>query len=192
MKILNDPINTLTFQDIVEFCKEGIVEGIQLDYKRELPPKGLAKHFASFSNTRGGVLVIGVEEDAKSSKPANWDGIVYDFKLIDKIHQYATNVDPRPSYDVFVTNEQNGRVFILVRIFEGDRTPYYVQNDANLYIRTGNITDLIGLASPEAAELLFGKKTKAEIARHNFIKRSAEIFKAANRRADKERLTHGL
>ena len=84
-------------------------------------------------------------------------------------------------------NEQKGKVFILVRVFEGDRTPYYVQNDANLYIRTGNITDPISLAQPEAAELLFGKKAKADLARQNYISRTDQIFKAAVNQADKER-----
>src|SRR5574340_853568 len=102
MDILNKPISTFTFADIAEYCSEGQVEGVQLDYKRELPPKGLAKHFASFSNTRGGVLIIGVEEDTKTGKPLAWDGLVHDSKIVDKIQQYATNVEPRPAYDVYV------------------------------------------------------------------------------------------
>ena len=187
MNILNNPIDSFSFSDIAEFCEQGQIEGVQLDYKRELPAKGLAKHFSSFSNTRGGLLIIGVEEDSKTGKPKAWEGVAFESKLVDKIHQYASSVEPRPAYDVHVTDENNGKVFILVRIFEGDRTPYYVQNDANLYIRTGNITDLIGLASPEAAELLFGKKSKAELARQNYILRSDEIFKAAIKQADKEK-----
>jgi hypothetical protein len=188
MNILNNPINTFSFSDIAQFCEEGLIEGVQFDYKREFPAKGIAKHFASFSNTRGGLLIVGVEEDPKTGKPVAWEGISYDSKLVNRIHQYATNVEPRPVYDVHVTDAQKEKVFILVRVFEGDRTPYYVQNDANLYIRTGNITDLIGLASPEAAELLFGKKDKAGLARQNYISRTAEIFEAATKRADKERL----
>ena len=188
MNILNNPINTFSFLDIAQFCEEGLIEGVQLDYKRELPAKGLAKHFASFSNTRGGLLIIGVEEDPKTGKPVAWEGISYDAKLVDRIHQYATSVEPRPAYDVHVTDVQREKVFILVRVFEGDRTPYYVQNDANLYIRTGNITDPISLASPEAAELLFGKKTKADLARQNYVSRTTEIFAAATKRADKDRL----
>jgi Putative DNA-binding domain len=188
MNILNNPINTFSFSDIAQFCEEGLIEGVQLDYKRELPAKGLAKHFASFSNTRGGVLIIGVEEDSKTGKPVAWEGISSDAKLVDRIHQYATSVEPRPAYDVHVTDKKQEKVFILVRVFEGDRTPYYVQNDANLYIRTGNITDPISLASPEAAELLFGKKTKADLVRENYVLRTVEIFKAATKRADKERL----
>jgi hypothetical protein len=187
MNILNNPISNFSFSDIAQFCAEGQIEGVQLDYKRELPAKGLGKHFSSFSNTRGGLLIIGVEEDSRTGKPIAWEGLVFDTKLVDKIHQYAANVEPRPAYDVHVTDEQEGKVFILVRVFEGDRTPYYVQNDANLYIRTGNITDPIGLASPEAAELLFGKKAKADLARQNYISRTDEIFKASVNKAEKER-----
>lgn len=187
MNIFNNPVSNYSFSDIAQFCAEGQIEGVQLDYKRELPTKGLAKHFASFSNTRGGLLIIGVEENPKNGKPIAWDGVVFESKLVDKIHQYAACVEPRPAYDVHVTDEQNGKVFILVRVFEGDRTPYYVQNDANLYIRTGNITDPIGLASPEAAELLFGKKSKADLARQNYISRTDEIFKAAIKQAEKEK-----
>lgn len=187
MILLNKPIESFTFDDIVEFCKEGNVEGFQLDYKKELPAKGLSKHFASFSNSRGGVIIVGVEEDA-TAKPSKYEGIVFDSKLVDKIHQYATNVDPRPDYDLKVTNEVQGKVFILIRIYEGDRTPYYVHNDANIYVRTGNITDPIDLAKPEAVELLFGKKEKAELARTNYIKRAREIYDAALQQGNKERL----
>ena len=154
MDILNKPINSFSFEDVSSFCQQGHIEGIQLDYKRDLPPKGLAKHFAAFSNTRGGVMIIGVEEDKKSSKPATWKGVKNSGKLVDRIHQYASSVEPIPSYEVHVTNEKRGNVFILIRIFEGDRTPYYVQNDSNLWVRTGNIRNPIDIASPDYTEIL--------------------------------------
>lgn len=187
MQILSKPVDNFTFEEVVEFCKQGYIEGFQLDYKKELPSKGLAKHFASFSNSRGGVIIIGVEED-KSGKPVVFDGITFDSKLADKIHQYATSVDPRPLYDLHVTNEVNGKVFILVRIYEGDRTPYYVHNEANIYVRSGNITDPIGLASPEAIELLVGKKDKARLARENYIRIAKENYDAGLKAEERKRL----
>lgn len=187
MDILNKPINHFTFENVASFCKEGHVEGIQLDYKREIP-KDLAKHFASFSNTRGGVIIIGVEEDGKSSSPKDWDGVVNNGKLEERIHQFASNVQPIPSYEVHTTDEKNGKVFVLVRIFEGDRTPYYVQNDPNLWVRTGNISNPIEKASPEETELLFGKKNRAGLARRNYEERAHEIYKAALLDAEEERL----
>jgi hypothetical protein len=187
MELLSRPINSFTFEDIVEFCRQGYIEGYQLDYKKELPSKGLAKHFAAFSNSRGGVIIIGVEED-KTGKPAGDEGIAFDGKLVDKIHQYATSVDPRPLYDLHVTNVVKGKVFILVRIYEGDRTPYYVHNEANIYIRSGNITDPISLASPEAVELLVGKKDKARLARENYIRIAKENYEAGLKAEEKKRL----
>ncbi len=188
MIILTDPIETFTFEKVVLFCKEANVEGVQLEYKQDLSsPRGLSRQFASMCNSRGGVIIIGVVED-KVGKPAQFDGVPLDGKMIDRIHQYATNVDPRPSYEVHHTNEVNGKVFILIRIYEGGRLPYYVQNDPSLYIRTGNITDPIGLASPETTELLFRKKDRAELARKNNLDRSIEVYKSAVLQADKERL----
>jgi len=187
MKILSKPINDFSFEDIVEFCKQGYIEGFQLDYKKELPSKGLAKHFASFSNSRGGAIIIGVEED-KTGKPSTYDGITFDSKLADKIHQFATSVEPRPLYDLHVTNEAKGKVFILVRIYQGDRTPYYVHNVANIYVRSGNITDPISLASPEAVELLVGKKDKAKLARENYIRIARENYDAGLKVEERKRL----
>src|SRR5829696_7959051 len=158
MKILTTLIRELTFNDVAAFCAEKHVEGIQIDYKQDFPQKGLAKQFAAFSNTRGGIIIVGVEEDSKTGVPLKWEGIPNQGKLIDRVHQFAANVEPAPDYDVCVTDESNGNVFLLIRIFEGDRTPYYVQNDSNIYVRTGNIINLVDIASPEAQSLLFGKR----------------------------------
>jgi hypothetical protein len=188
MDILNKPINTFTFADVVTFCQEGHREGIQIDYKRDLPSGGLSKFFAAFSNTRGGVIIIGVEENRATGVPTAWVGVNNNAQSIERIHQWASNVEPLPSYDVHITDEQGGKVFILVRIFEGDRTPYYVQNDADLWVRTGNITSLVDKASPDQTELLVGKKIKAQKVRENNLNRAHEIYEAALKRAEEERI----
>lgn len=82
MDILNKSVKTFSFDNIVDFCKQKHIEGIQLDYKREFPSKGLAKHFAAFSNTRGGIIIIGVEEDRKTGIPKAWEGIKNEGKLV--------------------------------------------------------------------------------------------------------------
>lgn len=187
MDILNKPISSFNFDDIVAFCKEGHIEGVQLDYKKEIP-RDLAKHFAAFSNTRGGVIIIGVEENSKNSTPRAWSGVDNEGKLTDRVHQFAVNVEPLPSYEVHITDEKRGKVFSLIRIFEGDRTPYYVQNDANLWVRTGNISNPIGIASPDAAELLFKKSERASVVRGIYVSRTHTVFSAALKRANDERM----
>lgn len=165
MIVLNKPIKNLTFEEIAKFCEEKIIEGIQIEYKKEFPAKGLAKQITAFSNTRGGIIIIGVKENEDSGVPELWDGIQNEGKLIERVHQYAFNVEPPPSYEVSVTNEVNGKVFLLIRIFEGNETPYFVQNNSNIWIRSGNISQPISNASPEKLKSLFAKRDQAEIAR---------------------------
>lgn len=187
MNILNKPVRNITFEDVVSFCKEYYPEGVQIDYKKEFPSNDLAKHFAAFSNKRGGVIIIGVEEDRKSGVPIAWDGVIKDAKRIERIHQLAANVEPIPSYDVCATDEKEGKCFVLIRIYEGDKTPYYVQNDSNVWVRTGNVRRSIGIASPDGLELLFGKKEKAEKTRNLYSKVAEENYIAGLEREEKKR-----
>jgi len=179
MYLLSKPISSFTFSDIVQFCETTPVEGTQLDFKKSYPAKdGLKKHFAAFSNSRGGVIVLGVEEDEKSGLPRSWPGIDVDNKLMERIHQSAKSVDPLPRYDVVHTDAVNGKSFVLIRIYEGDNTPYYVQNDAHLHVRTGNVTKPIDDASPDTIELLFGKREKASRTRTALLSLADQIFDA--------------
>ncbi len=187
MIILSDPISKFSFEDVVSFCDEGHIEGTQLDYKKEVP-KNLAKHFASFSNTRGGVIIIGSDEDSKNGKPKDYIGVVDDGKVIDRIHQFAANVSPRPRYELHrAEDSSSGKMFVLIRIEEGDKTPYYVQNDPHVYIRTGNISDPIEQAGSEMLELLFRKRERASKARDLSIMRSEDVFQAAIRKTVRSR-----
>lgn len=163
MQLLIKPISSFTYQNICDFCVEGHLENIQLDYKKDFSPKGIAKHFASFSNTRGGVIVFGVEEDTKTGKPLKWDGLTNDSKFEEQMYQSAQNVEPYPNFEIHTTNDDKDKVFVLLRIFEGDRTPYYVLNDPNIYIRTGNITKRYEeVAHPDVQKSLFEKKLEAK------------------------------
>lgn len=188
MKILNESIENLKHEDIISFCKEGYPEGTQIDYKKDFPQKGFAKHFASFSNTRGGLIIIGVEEDRKTGVPIAWEGVAKDAKQIEKIHQEACNVEPIPSYEIHTSDEVEGKCFVLIRIFEGDKTPYYVQNDSNVWVRTGNVSNPVDIASPDGLELLFGKNDKAEKLRNLYISRVKNVYTSGMELEEKKRL----
>ena len=123
INLLARNIHDITYDDVVEFCKQKVLEGVQLDYKLNIP-KDLAKHFATFSNTLGSLIIIGIGEDDKGL-PTTCDGVPNNGKLVDRIHQFAANVTPLPTYDICTTDEQNGNVFILVRIDEGAATPIH-------------------------------------------------------------------
>jgi hypothetical protein len=44
MGLLAQDFGTITFQDVVGFCDQKIVENVELDYMQVIP-SGLAKHF---------------------------------------------------------------------------------------------------------------------------------------------------
>lgn len=66
--IYTSTIDQITWDDIVEFCQQGRTEDAYLDYKRDFP-SDLANTISAMANTMGGIIIIGVQEDAES-KPA--------------------------------------------------------------------------------------------------------------------------
>lgn len=182
INLLARNIHDITYDDVVEFCKQKVLENIQLDYKLNIP-KDLAKHFATFSNTLGALIIIGIGEDAQGF-PTTYNGVPNDSKLVDRIHQFAANVTPLPTYDVCATNEQNGNVFILIRIDEGAATPYNTLNDPTVWIRTGNVSTP---ASREELLRLANKKLNAEAARTANIAFTEQYFMARVAEAERQR-----
>ncbi len=187
MDLLTKSLNSFSFEDIVAFQKQNHPEGTELDYKKDFPDKGLAKIIASLANTRGGVIILGIEEDEKTGLPIGADGIVPG-KHEDRVYQFVGNINPIPKIVCNTTNEVNGKVFVLIRVFEGDETPYYAHNDSNIWIRTGNICKPIDIVSPEGAELLFKKSERAEMGRMQNRDAAESNLQSFLKRAEKQRL----
>lgn len=171
MDLLTQDINSISFQDVVDFCDQQIVENTELDYKQTLP-RSIAKHFAAMSNRFGGLIIVGVEEDSQTGLPSKYEGIVNDGKLIDQVHQHANNVRPLPSYNVCTTDEVNGKVFLLIRISEGGAPPYTPKNDPTVYLRTGNITTPLERADVDIVRDLYAKRANAETERRDNVARA--------------------
>jgi hypothetical protein len=174
MDLLAQDFGTITFQDVVGFCDQKIVENTELDYKQVLP-KDLTKHFAAMSNRYGGLIIVGVEEDRQTGKPSKYEGIADDGKQIDRVHQFANNVRPLPTYDVRTTDDVNGKAFLLIRIDEGGAPPYTPMNDPTVYLRTGNITTPLGRADTDIVRELYAKRANAESARQANVDRAEAV-----------------
>jgi len=180
MSLLNKPFDQITFEDVEDYCKEQHVETATLDYKQVIP-RDLAKHIAAMSNTLGGIIIIGVEENRKTGLPTKWDGISPTDKPVERVHQFVANVKPYPSCNVRETNEKNGKIFVLVEVLEGDATPYYPVNDlTTVWLRTGNISTPLKPAERDAVEIMFGKRAKAEAARESNLARAEALTSGAS------------
>lgn len=187
MDILSKDFESISFEDIENFCKEKVVENIQLDYKKVMPKKGLSKHIAAFSNTKGGLIIIGVDEDSETGEPKNWEGIKKEGKLIDQVYQHASNVVPYPTIKARFTNVKNKKAFLLVKILEGGTPPYHTVSDPTIRTRTGNISTPLDTARQQDLDKLYTKKEKSGEIREQNIGKAITIYEASLDRADDER-----
>ena len=109
-------------------------EGETLEFKQEMPSSSdLAKLITAFYNTRGGILVFGVEDKTRRLiGVTNPQGI--EEGLINIIRD-------RCSLDVMPTIEfvsYRGKDFVVVTCPQGARKPYLVSGETWPYVRVGS------------------------------------------------------
>ena len=185
MDLLAQPVESITYQDVVVFCDQKVGEGAVLDYKKEIP-RDLAKHIAAMSNRYGGLIIIGVEEDRQTGTPSLYEGLVNDGKLVERGNQFAYNVRPLPSCLVRTTDLVNGKVFLLVRVSEGGSPPYTTTSDPTIYLRTGNVTTPLRPADAEIVRDLYAKRDLAVALRTQNVAQASARLQAVIEQQDAE------
>lgn len=113
-------------------------ETSNIEYKEKLEerkPKSWLKSVSAFANSKGGIILFGVED--KTHKLTGVDDIEY---LSDKITELINSkITPLPRYEI-KTFVEDGKDFLELRIGDGPSTPYYVILDGRkeAFIRTGS------------------------------------------------------
>ena len=113
------------------------VESTNIDYKEKLEiehPKSWLKTVSAFANTKGGILLYGVDDNRK---PVGLSNIkITSSKISDLINSKIT---PTPRYELNPFKEE-GKDFLEVNIGDGPATPYYYHSDGRktAYIRAGD------------------------------------------------------
>jgi len=186
MNPFSKPFSEVTFNDVEDFCKLKHPESTTLDYKKDIP-RDLAKHFATFSNTLGGMIIVGVEEEPDTGEPLTWEGVINEDKLLERVNQFAANVNPLPTYNVRLTDEKNNKVFLLINILEGDAQPYLAIGDPTVRLRTGNISRPLRQADREELVRMVEKKNLAIKVRDHNLKTARTVFEAGLEQAEEER-----
>ncbi len=163
----------ITYSDLEQL--RDLEEGYVLEFKRSYSPtvaKKIPKIIASFANSSGGWLVIGIADDDRSLCPVPRLGADYSQMIGELCRRH---VSPTPRFDVrFVTDPATpDQGVIVVQVFEGDFPPYVA--DGVVDVREGSTS---GPAVGSALVELYGKATRrrAEIAA--FCHRS--VFYAAS------------
>ncbi len=113
-------------------------ETSNIDYKEKLEerrPKSWLKSISAFANSKGGIILFGVEDNTHKLK-----GLSNISKISEKITELInTKITPLPRYEINTFIEEN-KDFLELKIGDGPLTPYYVISDGRkeAYIRSGN------------------------------------------------------
>jgi hypothetical protein len=148
--MINKALTEVTESDLLGLISDGVGEGRDIDYKRELPKgndegkKEFLADVSSFANTAGGDLIFGIDED--KGLPTNIVGIQtgdidLELRRLDSI--IASGIDPRIKYELRAIALQNGSEVLIVRtqrswigphrvVFKG-HDKFYGRNSAGKY-----------------------------------------------------------
>lgn len=176
MSLWNKRLSKIDFTDLDEFCKAGYTEGVQLDYKREIP-KDLAKLAAAFANTRGGLILLGVEADTTTNKPKDWPckGMESKSGISEQIMQICRDaIYPpiMPEISPVIDDPNNAkRVFMVVRVDESPQAPHSIQNSTKVYIRTRDANHPIELADLGRIAFLIERRKEPNAFREQLLSR---------------------
>jgi hypothetical protein len=169
MNLYTSVLGQIPFVAIEEFLsltlpiEQRIPEGPRIDYNI-LIAQGIGDDVASFANTDGGLIFIGILSDkTKQNVPVNWPGLParpdYGTQIISKIF---STVRPKPDVEIGWAVLPSGNYIFVVRVRAGTHPPYeYVQgNGVRIPLR---VHDGKRPATVRDIESLFERRTSASI-----------------------------
>lgn len=175
------PIDKISWSAVEAFCGQGIVEGAFLDYKIDFPAD-LARTIAAMANTRGGIIIVGVDEQADGKPVLPVAGVPLQRGLAEKVTNIVLDSLTPPVFpEVAVCpNDSGTRAVVVIRIPESPESPHAIRSNTRVYLRTGNRSKPEDLATLDQIGWLQGRRTKAvDLREHVFgeaIKRSDVAF----------------
>lgn len=157
----------VTYADLDQL--RDLEEGYVLEFKRSYSPtvaKKIPKIVASFANSAGGWLVIGIADDDKSLCPVPRLAADYSQVIGELCRRH---VSPTPRLDVkFVADPASPEQgVIVIQVMEGDFPPYVA--DGVVDVREGSTS---GPAASSALVELYGKATRRRLEVSAFCRRT--------------------
>ena len=132
-------IDQLAFSDIDTLRTRGEMEGLFVEFKRELVrAHDIAKTVASFANTHGGHLFLGIETYKDTNTVKDIPGVLRAPQLLDSVTSAVTgHLDPVPLFKTHsvVVDPSPERVVVIVEVPESHSPPHIMRRSGRIYVR---------------------------------------------------------
>jgi hypothetical protein len=171
-------LESLTFEQLDEFLSTRQPEGHRLDYKAEVP-NDLAKIIAAFANTLGGLIVLGVDENPKTTEPiwppASGRGMPSTRGLREKITQIARDAIYHPVSvrisPVIENKHLPGHSLLVVRVDQSLEMPHAVDGRRKIYVyeRDGSTSQPYSLAEVDRIAAMLDRRRAIEAVRDRML-----------------------
>lgn len=153
-------------RDLIRNGESNLVE-----FKKILPhPEKFAKALVSFANTRGGCIIVGVDDDRRISGISDFEEEKFMLEKAAEFYCY-------PGVDYELSEEFiEGKSVMLIQVPESLEKPHYAQTESgerNLYVRSGAACVL---ASPLVAKALKMEQEGREMQRNAPFSRNEEAL----------------
>ena len=183
MSLWHKPVELVTFDDIEAFCQQG-QRRVRARLQGRDPDK-LHKVVAAFANRLGGLIVLGIEADKVTNKPA-WPpkGMKKTPGIEERITAMCRdNIYPPvpPQISPIIDNPHDaGTAVAVVRVDESPEAPHAV--DGYIYERTGSQGDRFDFAKIDRISYLLERRGHIEEQRRELV--DMDLKRAAHQLAE--------
>ena len=147
-------LSEVTAADVRGLVKKAIEEGLFVEYKGQWNAAKIARSVASFANTHGGTLIVGV--DAPNKLPVKTTPIADDGQLEDRLIQVIrSNIDPVPAFTPAVVEFPRHKACVIVEVPEGSQPPYLWMSKGQILVRAGSMSEPVPANDRESIDRLY-------------------------------------
>jgi Putative DNA-binding domain len=130
-------IEELVQDDLQKLIEKEVSEGYFVEYKSDIPTAAkIAKSIASFANTYGGWLIVGVStnDDNVPCEIGGIDRAIHGDPLSKIRDAIKAHVDPVPVFWIRSIDRDDGRVVLIVHVPDAQEMPF-IHSDGRVYRR---------------------------------------------------------
>ena len=137
INICGKPWEKIRLKDIEKYLKEiEDDETFFLEYKEEnITHHQLSKELCAFSNTYGGYLLLGVDDDKRIIGCSKWT----ELRISDVIYGH---ISPVPHFDIKKFKLKNNKKLFIIKVEEGSNPPY-ITNSGQIFQRISSKSEPI-------------------------------------------------